>query len=104
MYKVDNSPEGQSSENNARNERRTVRSRLRYHPGPFRPEWTGPEEPGAPSPSGGAEWRCRRLDDAQRGAGAGTCTEHASVATDLGAGGPAPAGAAHSLAHCHWHK
>jgi hypothetical protein len=28
---------------------------LRYHPGPYGPEWTGPEEPGAPSPSGGAD-------------------------------------------------
>jgi hypothetical protein len=26
---------------------------LRYHVGPLRPEWTGPEEPGAPSPSAG---------------------------------------------------
>ena len=38
VHEVDNSPEGQSSENNARNERRTVRSRLRYHLGPYRPE------------------------------------------------------------------
>ena len=58
VCKVDNSPEGQSSENNARNERRTERSRLRYHVGPHTcPWWTGPEEPGAPSPSAWLERR-----------------------------------------------
>ena len=50
VCKVDNSPEGQSSENNASGRRRTAR--LRYHLGPHTsPWWTGPEEPGAPSPS-----------------------------------------------------
>ncbi len=33
----------------------TEHLRLRYHLGPYWPEWTGPEEPGAPSPSGGAD-------------------------------------------------
>ena len=35
--------------------------RLRYHLGPLRPKWSGPEEPGAPSPSAWLERRNVRL-------------------------------------------